>query len=451
MKNQGRKFQVNKFLSLKLEDEKTNIYISGELFRQCKYLLIDIPIENVSSLDELESIDETAEKLDHTLEPRLEKKQFTYTIPPKVEFWGHCSNLQVWYENGYNTKLLHVNLAFPLLKQLTRAGDHQAKKVFKEEIAKRYNYGVESVREYLRSKKYIWEMTDEEFLSLIEDEGEYETLKQILKTYPKLEKNERGALTLKLNLDIKKGEVVKLDLSALELTRIPEEIRDFSSLEHLNISHNSLKELPKWIGEFKALKVLRITDNQLKTLPNSIGSLNSLEEFYARGNQLETIPEAIGNIKSLKILELYQNKLKTMPETIGELLNLVKLDLHENELSFLPSSIGRLLNLKKLRLQRNQLKTLSESIGNLRKLKSFNLEDNYLGHLPSSIGNLLELELLAVSQNPLYDIPDSLYKLPKLRDLWVTETQLNKYQVDKKKFKNETIRIHYSFFQKKKR
>jgi len=443
-------FKINEYLTLKLEEDgKTIIYIAGTRFRDCKYLLINIPVEKISSLDELESIDEAAAKLDHSLEPRREIKYFIYNIPPETEFWGHCSNLQVWYESGYNTKLLHANLAFPLLRQLARAGDQQAKKVFKEEIAERYNNGIDSVREYLRSMKFVQNLSIEEFLSLITNVNDREVIEQLRELYPRFERRERGGLMLKLNLDMKKGRVVKIDLSGLELNQIPEQIRNLTSLEDLNVSFNLLEGLPEWIGEFTALKVLRITDNQLKTLPNSIGGLTSFEGLYARGNQLETLPETVGKLKSLKVLELYQNNLTTIPEAIGNLTNLELLDLHENQLTTLPNSIGDLKNLKKLRLHKNQLKNITESIGGLQNLKTLNLGNNLLGYLPLSIGNLTELELLAVSRNPLYDIPDSLYELPNLKELWVTETQLDKYQVEKKKFKNKLVSIYYSFYQKR--
>ena len=55
-------------------------------------------------------------------------------INPVDEFKGHCSNIQTWFENGYNTQILHSNLSFPLLKALSRTDDPQASKIFKEEI-----------------------------------------------------------------------------------------------------------------------------------------------------------------------------------------------------------------------------------------------------------------------------------------------------------------------------
>ena len=35
-------FKINKYITLKLENCKTNIYVEGELFNQCKFLLLNI-------------------------------------------------------------------------------------------------------------------------------------------------------------------------------------------------------------------------------------------------------------------------------------------------------------------------------------------------------------------------------------------------------------------------
>ncbi len=158
-------FTVNKYISLKLEGEDTNVYTGGKFFSQCKYLLINIPITQLSSFDEITSIDEAAEKLDHALNPLIDEEGTILRndrIPPETEFWGHCSNLQVWFENDYDTRLLHRNLAFPLLKRLTEEGDPLAEKVFKREIAKRIDSGTESVIKYLILERYIDRLEFEE-------------------------------------------------------------------------------------------------------------------------------------------------------------------------------------------------------------------------------------------------------------------------------------------------
>jgi hypothetical protein len=85
-------FIINKYLKLRLEYGNTNIYVGGRLFKQCKYLLLDIPVNNTIDYNEIESIDEAAEKLDHSMERGRQRK---FHISPDIEFWGHCSNLQV--------------------------------------------------------------------------------------------------------------------------------------------------------------------------------------------------------------------------------------------------------------------------------------------------------------------------------------------------------------------
>ena len=153
-----KEFKVNDYLSLKLEGNITNIYVKERLFQQCKFLLLNIPIDEITSFDAFESIDEAADKLDRS----LENPSSNFIIPPETEFWGHCSNLQVWYENNYDTRLIHSNLAFPLLKRLVEAGDVNAKRVFKEEIVNRYIEGNETVQTYLMEQGYLTNLENEE-------------------------------------------------------------------------------------------------------------------------------------------------------------------------------------------------------------------------------------------------------------------------------------------------
>lgn len=78
-------FKINKFITVKQEKNKVNIYVNNEKFSQCKYLLINIPINQIQEFDEINSIDEAAELLDHSLEGDNSQ------MPIKTEFWGHCS------------------------------------------------------------------------------------------------------------------------------------------------------------------------------------------------------------------------------------------------------------------------------------------------------------------------------------------------------------------------
>ncbi len=63
-----KEFIVNDFITLRLEEDQTSIYVNNEYFHQCKFLLLDVPINEIRELDNIESIDEAAEKLDRSLE-----------------------------------------------------------------------------------------------------------------------------------------------------------------------------------------------------------------------------------------------------------------------------------------------------------------------------------------------------------------------------------------------
>src|SRR5271157_2617556 len=104
MKQESREYIINPYLSVKLEGEKVIVYVAGKPFRQCMRLLLDVPDRLVEIIDgRPESIDEASEMM---------ARDSRTIIPPYVEFWGHCSNLQAWADYNYDTRLLHRNLAF---------------------------------------------------------------------------------------------------------------------------------------------------------------------------------------------------------------------------------------------------------------------------------------------------------------------------------------------------
>ncbi len=146
-----KEFKVNNYISLKLEKGNTNIYVNGSLFNQCKYVLVRKTFRELDDfLEDIESIDELAEHLDDSLgEMGLD----LIDISEKTRYWVHCSNMQVWAENSYDTRLLHSNLAFPLLKKLSEIGDPVAQNVFIGEILKRFKECEEKL--FLNTIKYL--------------------------------------------------------------------------------------------------------------------------------------------------------------------------------------------------------------------------------------------------------------------------------------------------------
>ena len=160
--------------------KRTYIFVNNEKFLVCARLLLNFPMEASQNLNDIKSIDEVAERIEQTLwqniileessaeHPRLQD----ITITPEEEFRGHCSNIQAFFENGLQTEILASNIAFPLLKKLVDLGFKPAIRVFKEEIAKRFNEGVKSSRLFLLKGGYLSYLDSEE--------------KQLLKGYDEL-------------------------------------------------------------------------------------------------------------------------------------------------------------------------------------------------------------------------------------------------------------------------
>ena len=104
-------------------------------------------------------MDEIIDELDVLSENH---EQEIYEILPEEEFRAHVSNLQAWVEYNYDTRILHRNLAFPLLKRLTELGDPLASRVFKEEIVSRLESGSSTVLIYLVNEHYLDFLNKEE-------------------------------------------------------------------------------------------------------------------------------------------------------------------------------------------------------------------------------------------------------------------------------------------------
>ncbi len=148
-----------------LKGSETMIYVGDKPFIQCTFLLFSLPTHGFVKTKTIRSIDEAATFLNPLMENGI-PHNFKQDIKPEQIFWGHCSNIQAWAEHNYDTRLLHSNLAFPLLKKLTEAGDPVARRVFKEQIAMRYSSGIPSVKVFLLEEGYLKFLSSEELASI---------------------------------------------------------------------------------------------------------------------------------------------------------------------------------------------------------------------------------------------------------------------------------------------
>ena len=168
--------EINQYITIKLVNRRTYIYVNGRRFIQCIRLILNIPKRDVHIYDEIDSIDEAAKLYStHVFQNRMVRGPMAAPVPnqrhditPEQEFWGHCSNIQAWIEHDYDTRILMSNISFPLLRELAKAGDPTASKVFKEEIALRLESGYPSVVQYLINQGYLKHFTIFEFKTILD-------------------------------------------------------------------------------------------------------------------------------------------------------------------------------------------------------------------------------------------------------------------------------------------
>jgi internalin A len=222
----------------------------------------------------------------------------------------------------------------------------------------------------------------------------------------------------------KVGHVIRLDLSNKNLSQLPSEIWQLTSLQQLFLVSNELCELPPEIGQLTSLQQLYLSYNQLSQLPSEIGQLTSLQQLTLFNNQLCELPPEIGRLTSLQYLYLGNNLLSQLPYEIVQLTKLQYLSLLKNQLSELPREIGRLTSLQELFLNYNQLSELPHEIGQLTNLQRLSLDNNQLSQLPSEIGRLISLQYLSLPNNQLNQLPNEIGQLASLQQLYLHNNQL---------------------------
>ncbi len=462
-----RKFQVNDYITLRLENGKTIIYVDGKRFRQCKYLVFQLNRDELHKYDKFDSIDKIEEK----------DRSSTYKnidITPEAEFWGHCSNLQAWAEHNYDTKLLHKSLAFPLLKTLNRAGDQKARIVFKEEIAFRFLSGHNSVVLYLLEGGYLELLNKDELKSLVySNEMEKLSKKSIKSFLPKLSNyfklNDKFPKTKTLVVDlikrvfeefeniedirsiIKEGYIENLKEKELEtivhalninkLYEYPKEDILFilSNFFKYNVSKTKLLLIRLIKRVFEALNDRELVNYIIKEgyidylsedeINNLINTLNItkikrhslydiiwlLENFYDMGREMETLSGALKiplyEVKAINMIEIKLNKTFELVSNIN----------WESDLVLKQGLKG----IEGIGIYACGLSSFPKSLLNFQYLKRIELYGNNLGQIPDSINNLKSLRELELGGNQLSSIPESIGRIQSLEILKLYRNQIN--------------------------
>ncbi|MFW9969885.1 MAG: leucine-rich repeat domain-containing protein [Candidatus Odinarchaeota archaeon] len=377
----AKEFKINPYLTLKLEGGRTNIYVNNRLFRQCMYLLLNIPVSKIEEYDEIKSIDEAAVRLDGSMERDHHK------VPPETEFWGHCSNIQAWADNDYDTRILHRNLAFPLLKALVDAGDPIAKRKFKEEIAIRYATGHPTVISFLTQNGYLHYLTEDEFESMLTDID-----------FPSIEEYVRKIIPLLKN-----------------------------SEDHE--SSNQIKQLTsKFISKFRFNYKYLIVLKALDKIPNSLRQ-TFVEIIYNKYRSVRSFPILKFLNKAQINFDNLDLKIISYKEKLIGLVSNSKLNLKNKMIEKIEDIKGLTENLDdilELDLSNNRISEI-KGLENLKNLKKIYLKNNYIEKI-EGIERLNKLEFIDLSGNIYIEkIPDFLNELPKLKTVRLTGCMIKNF------------------------
>jgi predicted outer membrane repeat protein len=230
------------------------------------------------------------------------------------------------------------------------------------------------------------------------------------------------------------GELIELNLSTnnemstlfnYNISYFPSDLSELTTLQHLDLSHNSLNVIPDEIGLLTELLTLKYNNNFITGnltsggIPTSIENLLNLEILSLSNNYI-TIPNpSIYQLINLKELYLDNNQIYYIDNDLGDLVNMEILTINNNEISSIPDDIRFLSNLKELNASNNQLLSFNSYLNYLGQLQYLNLGNNYISEIPSSINQINNLRKLYLSNNQISIIPNELFNLFNLRELYL--------------------------------
>jgi adenylate cyclase len=237
--------------------------------------------------------------------------------------------------------------------------------------------------------------------------------------------------------------LIELNLSFNQFTRLPQTIDRLQSLEVFSCTDNMLASLPpNCFGKAQRLRECNLHNNNLKELPVDIWLCSSIELINVSSNLLELLPSppstwealspqepprkfsTVSHISALSSVTTSSDKSRRIPPAgvslkslfladnrltedvfhqIALLSSLRVLNVSFNDIVEVPPyTLRRCDKLEALYLSGNKLTSLpAEDIEMLQNLRILHLNGNRLQTLPSEIGALKNLEHLDVGSNVL--------------------------------------------------
>eukprot|EP00088_Acartia_fossae_P025651 TRINITY_DN2645_c0_g1_i12.p1 TRINITY_DN2645_c0_g1~~TRINITY_DN2645_c0_g1_i12.p1 ORF type:complete len:617 (-),score=125.57 TRINITY_DN2645_c0_g1_i12:888-2702(-) len=259
-------------------------------------------------------------------------------------------------------------------------------------------------------------------------------------------------------------DIKTLDLSAQNLTCVPEQVANCTALQKLNLSNNKIQSLPRFLENLQNLEELIVSNNCLQIRQISYSSAfidskseaqpsleeNSKEDAPTRESKQEdsiyTEDELckageseladfeevdFSCLSSLKTIDLSNNELHEFPATLCKSKSLQRLNLSQNHLRCLPEVFYSYYRIRHLILDNNGFSHLFEIpawMFHLKRCTVLSFANCYLGSLmrsiPSDYGYYCRLiTKLDLRGTGIRDFPEFILSILDLEYLWLSNTE----------------------------
>ncbi|EPR80116.1 Leucine rich repeat protein [Spraguea lophii 42_110] len=213
------------------------------------------------------------------------------------------------------------------------------------------------------------------------------------------------------------GTFKKLYLVCLHMSKFPEIMNRFRSLEFLNLKSNRFHEIPQEIHSFDKLKEIDISFNQIEKVFICNGMFKNLQILKLDENKINQFIIQDDALKTLEKLYLFYNRICKLDRNILGLENLNYLSIDDNNIEEIEKYTYTGNNLINLRIQVKDISVIPNIfVYNricalfIRCKEPFQGEIDIFEHIPLDS----KIEHLKLSDCYLYSIPYNIFKLPNL-------------------------------------
>ncbi|MHA1997863.1 MAG: leucine-rich repeat domain-containing protein [Promethearchaeota archaeon] len=136
-----KKYKISDLIELWLVINDTFIVVGEKVINMCKRLAITLDEEMLEATRDLDDLDDII-YVTNNISPKFKRHFKTRElVSGEEEFWAHCSNVQAWYDMGYDMRVIDSRLGARILKAVSDAGDPDAKMIFQAQMRDRLDAG----------------------------------------------------------------------------------------------------------------------------------------------------------------------------------------------------------------------------------------------------------------------------------------------------------------------